>query len=354
MTESGLTVTVPTDAEGIEYVWSCLSEAKKPRLQVALPVSAVQMEYLSHKKPDAMLKLISDCINECKKHCADIEFFAEDAGRADSDFLVSAVKAASEAGAGTVTLCDTAGNMLPDEVFEFVGKIRTILPENVSLGVELSNDMYMANSCALYAVKAGADEVKVAAFGDGCVSLKKIATVLKTRGDSIGVTSGIRTTELERAVGQIERLCSSERSKSSPFDSGVRSDEDFTLNVHDDASSVIVAAQRLGYDLSDEDAAKVCDALKSLAEHKSEVSAKELDVLIATNANQVPATYKLESYVINAGNLMTATSHVCLVNGEKKDGFCVGDGTIDASFLAIEQITGTYYELDDVHIRAVT
>ena len=352
--DAGLTVTVPVDAEGIGYVWSCLSEAKKPRLQVALPVSAVQMEYLCHKKPDAMLKLIGDSVAECRKYCDDVEFSAEDAGRADDDFLIAAVKTAAESGAVSVTLCDTAGIMLPDEVFEFVGKIRAELPENVKLAVELSNNMYMANSCALYAVKAGAEEVKVAAFGDGCVSLKKFATVLKTRGDSVGVSCEIRTTELERAVGQIERLFSSERSKSSPFDSGVRSDEDFTLNVHDDAASVIKAAQTLGYDLSDDDAQKVCEALQSLAEHKNEVSARELDVLIATNANQVPATYRLESYVINSGNLMTATSHVTLVNGERKDGLCVGDGPIDASFLAIEQITGTHYELDDFQIRAVT
>ena len=354
MNDAGLTVTVPVDEEGIEYVWSCLSEAKKPRLQVALPVSAVQMEYLCHKKPDAMLKLIGESVAACRKLCDDVEFSAEDAGRADEDFLISAVKTAAESGAASVTLCDTAGIMLPDEVFEFVGNIRGVLPENVKLGVELSNNMYMANSCALYAVKAGAVEVKVASFGDGYVSLKKFATVLKTRGESLDVICGVRTTELERSVGQIERLFSAERSKSSPFDSGVRGDEDFSLNVHDDAASVIKAAQSLGYDLSDDDAKNVCDALHSLAEHKSEVSAKELDVLIATNANQVPATYKLESYVINSGNLMTSTSHVILVNGERKEGLCVGDGPIDASFLAIEQITGTHYELDDFQIRAVT
>ena len=351
---SGLTVRVPMEDEEIEYVWNCLDEAEKARLQVSLPVSAVQMEYLCHKKPDAMLKLIGEKVSFCKKLCGDVEFSAEDAGRADSDFLISAVKTAAEAGASTVTLCDTAGIMLPDEFFEFVKGIRSALPENVELGVEISNNSFMANSCALYAVKAGADEVKVSAFGDEGVALRKFATVIKNRGDSLGIACGVRTTELDRAVGQIERLCSAERSKSSPFDSGVRSDEDFSLNVHDDSASVIKAAQRLGYDLSDEDAQKVCEALKSLSEHKNEVSAKELDVLIATNANQVPATYKLESYVINSGNLMTATSRVTLVNGERKDGLCIGDGPIDASFLAIEQITGTHYELDDFRIRAVT
>ena len=51
---------------------------------------------------------------------------------------------------------------------------------------------------------------------------------------------------------------------------------------------------------------------------------------------------------------MTATSHVRLINGDVREGFCAGDGPIDASFLAIEQITGTHYELDDFQIRAVT
>ena len=355
MNGAGLSVRVPTDREGIEYVWSCLKEAKNPRLCVSLPVSTVQMEYLYHLKPDAMLELIGGCVSACAALCPEVEFSAEDAGRSDSEFLLRAIKCASENGASCVTVCDTAGNLLPEEIYASILEVRRALPDGVKLGVEISNGMYMANSCAVYAVKAGADEVKTAAYGDDTVSLCKFAAVIKARGDSLGVSCGLRMTEIERTVGQIEWICRTNRSKSSPFDSGIREDGDFTLDIHDDPASVRKAAEKLGYDLSDEDAEKVCEALKSLADKKNKITAKEFDVMIATSALQVPPTYKLESYVINAGNLMTASSHIRLVkDGAAEEGICVGDGPIDASFLAIEQITGTHYELDDFQIRAVT
>ena len=70
---------------------------------------------------------------------------------------------------------------------------------------------------------------------------------------------------------------------------------------------------------------------------------------------QVPATYKLVSYVINSGNVISSTANVCLEkDGKKLPGVCIGDGPIDAAFLAIEQILGHHYELDDFRIQSVT
>lgn len=352
--DASLTVPVPVGEEdGIEYTWSCLSEAKSPRLQVALPVSTVQMEYFYHKKPEKMLSLISETVSKCRSLCPDVEFSAEDAGRADGDFLFQAIDEAIKAGAATVTVCDTAGNMLPDEFAESVKRIKAHIG-NVRLGVKVSNNIYLADSCAVSAVTAGADEVKTAAYGELTASLERVAAIIDAKKDAVGAEVAVRVTELHRTAGQIRRLCESEKSKNSPFDTGVR-DDGFLLNVHDDLSSVIKAAEKLGYDLSEDDAAKVYEAFASVADKKDTVSAKELDVLIASSALQVPPTYKLDSYVINSGNVITATSHIKLTkNGETKEGISVGDGPIDAAFLAIEQIVGTHYELDDFQIRAVT
>jgi 2-isopropylmalate synthase len=63
----------------------------------------------------------------------------------------------------------------------------------------------------------------------------------------------------------------------------------------------------------------------------------------------------LESYVINSGNIITATAHIKLLKqGKTQQGFGLGDGPIDAAFLAIEQIIGHHYELDDFQIQSVT
>jgi 2-isopropylmalate synthase len=70
---------------------------------------------------------------------------------------------------------------------------------------------------------------------------------------------------------------------------------------------------------------------------------------------QVAPTYKLDTYVINSGNTIRSTAFITLDRkGEKLTGICAGDGPIDAAFLAIEQIIGRHYELDDFQIQAVT
>lgn len=82
---------------------------------------------------------------------------------------------------------------------------------------------------------------------------------------------------------------------------------------------------------------------------------KELDAIIASAALQVPPTYRLESYVINTGNTISASAQMKLTkNGQTLSGVSLGDGSVDAAFLAIESILGRHYELDDFQIQAVT
>ena len=86
-----------------------------------------------------------------------------------------------------------------------------------------------------------------------------------------------------------------------------------------------------------------------------DVAAKELDAIIASAALQVPPTYRLESYVINTGNTISASAQMKLTkNGQTLSGVSLGDGPVDAAFLAIESILGRHYELDDFQIQAVT
>ena len=86
-----------------------------------------------------------------------------------------------------------------------------------------------------------------------------------------------------------------------------------------------------------------------------DVAAKELDAIIASAALQVPPTYRLESYVLNTGNTISASAQMKLTkNGQTLSGVSLGDGPVDAAFLAIESILGRHYELDDFQIQAVT
>ena len=114
------------------------------------------------------------------------------------------------------------------------------------------------------------------------------------------------------------------------------------------------AVRALGYELSEEDTARVYEAFVQIAAKKP-LTVRELEAIVATSAQQVPPTYRLVSYVITNGNLIAATAQVRLErDGTVLSGVCLGDGPIDAAFLAIEQIVGHHYELDEFQIQAVT
>ena len=350
-------VPVSLDENGAETVWNALKEAKKPRLQVSVPTSPVQMEYLSHKKPEAMLEAIKNAVASCKKLCSDVEFVAGDATRSDLSFLASAVKTAVEAGASTVTFCDTAGVMIPDEFAAFLEKIFAEVPElkDVCVGVSCSDSLSMADSCAVSAVRTGACEIKATVVATDNIRLGKIAKILNAKGSTFDVCGSVRMAEINRVIAQIEHLCHAEKSKNSPFDDSVREEGEWVLTEHDDISAVLKATEKLGYELSEEDGAKVFEAFQQIAVLKKKVGSKELDAIVASSALQVPPTYKLESYVINASNILASSAYLRINKGEHSlEGVSIGDGPIDAAFLAIEQIIGLHYELDDFQIQSVT
>ena len=356
--ESVVAVPVQLNAESIQASWNAVSQAKHPRLQVCAPVSSVQMEYLHHKKPDAMKAAIAETVAACCKVCKDVEFVADDATRSDPAFVYEVIAAAIEAGAKTVTVCDTAGSMLPDEFAAFVSGIYENVPalKEITLGVACSDQLSMADSCAIAAVRAGAREVKAAAYRLDAVSLPNVAKVLSAKGDAFGITCAVRTTQMKRITDQIAWMFETGKSKNSPFENGVQDEgAGVYLTAHDDMAAVLKTAERLGYDLSEEDGAKVFEAFKAIAAKKEKVSARELDAIVASAAMQVPPTYVLDTYVITAGNTIPSTAHLKIAkNGAMLEGVSVGDGPIDAAFLAIERITGEHYELDDFQIQAVT
>ena len=355
-------VAVPVTLEegSLDVTMAALKDAKYPRIQFKAPMSPAQMEFFWHKKPDKTLATISEMIKACREKCADVEFIADDACRAEPEFLYTAVRAAIEAGATVVTLCDAAGLMFPEEFAQFIADVKKNVPEieNVRLGVKCSDEISMASACAMAAVRAGAVEVKTIACDGGVTRLDDFAAIIRNRLDIFGGACDLRFTELNRVVNQIRWMCDSSHGKNSPYDSSLRSGEnmdDVALTKNDDLATVIKAVEKIGYDLSEEDNGKVYEAFLRIADKKVSVSARELDTIVASAAMQVPPTYRLNNYVINCGNNFAATAHVIIDKGEDKlEGVCLGDGPIDAAFLAVEQVVGYHYELDDFQISAVT
>ena len=349
-----MAVPVQLNSDSITATWNALQQAKKPRLQVCAPASSVQMEYLYHKKPDAMVAAVEEAVAACKAVCADVEFVAEDATRADPEFLIRLLEGALDAGATLVTLCDTAGTMLPGEFAEFIQQLvfDSMALCTAPMAVRCVNTLSMADACVIAAIGEGVNEVKVAAYPLDSADLANVVRILAAKGDALEVSCGVSITQLSRTMEQIARICQTGKA---PAPAATEEHADIWLTAHDDLSAVLSAAQKLGYDLSEEDGATVYAAFQRIADKKEKVSVKELDAIIASAAMQVPSTYTLDTYLISAGNAISATAHMKLLkNGTPMEGVCLGDGPIDAAFQAIEKITGCHYELDDFQIQAVT
>ena len=122
--KSTLSCPAGTTREEADLAWDGIKKAAHPRLHVILPTSAVQMEYTCNKKPAQILSMIQELVSYCASLCGDVEFSAADATRSEMGFLKEALRAAVQAGAKTITVCDSAGIMLPDEFGAFIASIR--------------------------------------------------------------------------------------------------------------------------------------------------------------------------------------------------------------------------------------
>jgi len=351
----GVSMPVGFTRPEADAAWAAVSRAEKPRLRLEIPLSTVQMEYICRKKPAAVMAMAEDLLTYCRSLCPDVDFCAGDATRADPEFLRQALRMAVRCGASTVTVCDSAGTLLPEELASFLTDLRRDVPEldSVCLAVRCVNELSMAEACAMSAIGAGVREVKAVLLGDNSPSLPALAHALALRGDALGYRCGVNTMEMQRLQKQVNWIVRARRDGSS-LENAPRTEETLTLSSHDDAEALAKAAARLGYDLSPEDLQKVEEAFRAAAARK-DVSARELEAIIASVALQVPPTYTLKGFVINSGSQMRSTAHIAVEkDGRELRGLCAGDGPIDAAFLAIEQIAGTHYELDDFQIQAVT
>ena len=350
-----LSCPVGNSVDEADRAMKSIAGAKKPRLLVSLPVSAVQMEYFSHKKPAQMLELIASLTAHCASLCADVEFAAVDATRADKAYLFDAIGIAIKNGAKTVTVCDTAGALLPSEFAELLNEISVNVPgaKDITLCAECSNALDMANACVFACIGAGATQIKTCIGSEALPNLENVMKALQVKGHTLDVSYGVNSMAINRSASQI--LAMTSESSGSTLGSAVASGEaNVLLDVTADIAKVSKAIVTLGYELSEDDTSKVFEAFQNVS-GKKQIGTKELDALIATVAHQVPPTYRVQSYVLNSGNLISSTANIVLEKGSRTlKAVGMGEGPVDAAFRTIEQIIGHHYELDDFQIQSVT
>ena len=345
-----LAIPVGFTAEDVKAAWECVKDAKNPRLQIELPTSTVQMEYIYHLKADKMIEKIGELTKIAKELCADVEFCALDATRADVDFLIDAAKKAEENGAGIITICDDAGVSLPEEIGNLAEKVKGAV--KVPVYVQVSDRINMAVASAVAAISKGADGLKCAMAGKDVLLTGELSDAMTACSAQIGAETNLVNTKIHASI---EDMLSSINHEAYETESAVSEKKKILLDAESTIAQVAQAASVLGYDLSDSDCGNVHKAVIQVCEKKDAIGAKELEALIASSAMQAPSTYHLESYTTNSSNITGSMSQVTLkCNDDSFCGVSTGDGPIDSAFRAIEQCIGYHYELDDFQVQSVT
>lgn len=337
--------------EGIKKAVSLLKQAKEKRIILNFPSSPARIEYSSLKKPKNVLSKMEEIISKCSNDI-EVEVVLEDSINSENEFLKNAVKACEKNGARFVTLTDIEGNKTPCEIAKFITDAVSYLEnQNTVLGLSVNNSYSFALTNYIGAAESGAKMFKISSVVSDLPQTDVYYKVFESVGEKKGFNISLNKVAIGRTVKSINELTKENKSLIS---TNSNEDKNEVLNSDISLSELTKTVKKLGYDLSTEDMQKVYNDFLRLSA-KKQVSKKELEVVIANDAMQVKETYSLKSYSVQSSNVLTSTASVTLVkNGKEISGLSFGNGSVDSAFLAIENITGRHFDLDDFELGAVT
>jgi 2-isopropylmalate synthase len=186
----------------IDAAIEALRPAASSRLHIFLATSDLHLRVKLNMTREQALEAIGSMIRYGRRHVAEVEFSAEDAGRTDTDFLCQACRVAVDAGASVLNLPDTVGYAVPEEYGAMFTKVREHLgdPQGVTLSAHCHDDLGLAVANSLAAVRAGVRQIECTINGigerAGNAALEEVVVALAVRKDSFGVTTGIQLEQL--------------------------------------------------------------------------------------------------------------------------------------------------------------
>ena len=181
-TVCGLTRAVKND---IKVAADALKHAKRPRIHTGIGTSESHIKYKFNSNKDAIIERAVDAVSYAKSFVEDVEFYAEDAGRTDNEFLARVCEAVVKAGATVLNIPDTTGYCLPEE---YGAKIK-YLKENVTgidkvvLSCHCHNDLGLATANSIAGITNGARQIECTINGigerAGNTSLEEVVMILR-------------------------------------------------------------------------------------------------------------------------------------------------------------------------------
>ncbi len=173
----------------IEVAAKALKHAKKPRIHTGIGTSDSHILHKFNSTREKVIERAIEAVSYAKTFVDDVEFYAEDAGRTDNDFLAKVCEAVIEAGATVLNIPDTTGYCLPNE---YGAKIKYLIEhvkgiENVIISCHCHNDLGMATANAIAGIQNGARQIECTINGigerAGNTALEEVVMILKQHAD---------------------------------------------------------------------------------------------------------------------------------------------------------------------------
>lgn len=299
----------------IDAAVEALKYAKRPRIHTGIGSSDMHIKTKFNSTREEILERAVEAVKYAKKSVEDIEFYAEDAGRADIEFLAKMVEAVIAAGATVVNIPDTNGYCLPDQ---YGSKIR-FLKENVRnidqaiISVHCHNDLGLATANSIAGLQNGARQIEgtINGIGEraGNTAIEEVIMILKTH-QVLGLHTNINTQsfyELSRMISSQMRMPVQPNkaivgSNAFAHSSGIHQDgflknrENYEIIRPEDvgfpSATIVLTArsgrhalkfhlERLGHNLTKEDLAVAYENFLKLADNKLNLDDNDLLTLVA-------------------------------------------------------------------------
>ena len=370
-----------------------LKGAKAWRIHTFIATSPIHMEKKLRMTPEQVLEQAKLAVRFARNACPDVEFSPEDGSRSELDFLCRVLELVIREGASTINIPDTVGYAVPQQFGEFIRKLREKVPnsDKAVWSVHCHNDLGMAVANSLAAVVTGGArqiECTVNGLGEraGNTSLEEIVMAVRTRADFFDLQTRVDTTQIvptSRLVSQITGFVVQPNkavvgANAFAHASGIHQDgvlkarQTYEIMTAEDvgwSTNKIVLGKlsgrnafkqrlkELGIELDSEDAVnKAFQRFKDLADKKAEIFDEDLQALVSQQAS-VSAEEHWRLVTMTQASGMGERPHaavVMAVDGGERRAEAQGDGPVDATFKAIEQIAKSGSELLLFSVNAVT